>query len=59
MEKGGIHVFILADDIFENFGVNLGVVPLLLQRHAIHLPRLYTVWDVIRIDLRCDINAGD
>ena len=46
------YVFVLADNIFENFGIDLGVVSLLLQRHAIHLPCLYTVGNIIRIDLR-------
>ena len=46
------HVFVLADDIFEKFGIDLGVVSLLLQRHAIHLPCLYAVGNIVRIDLR-------
>jgi hypothetical protein len=62
VEKGiknqGFHVFVLADDIFENFGLDLGVVPFLLQRYAVHLPCLHAAGNIVRIDLRRNVNAA-
>ena len=45
------NVFILADDIIVQLSVDSGVVPLLLQRHAVYLPRFHFTRDVVGVDL--------